>query len=97
MPQQGKKGGFLLQGARIGRLSAGGETAFVADADGVVVMVLTVRADFFHRAAAVDVTVARDVEVITDVAKTAVEDVVVPAVFKAQAHALRRGRAMDDE
>lgn len=43
-------------------------------------------ADFLQRAAAVNLSVARDVEVVADVAEAAA-DVLAAAVVKAQAHA----------
>ena len=52
-------------------------------------------ADFLQRAAAVNLSVARDVEVVADVAEAAA-DVLAAAVVKAQAHALGRGRAVND-
>lgn len=58
-------------------------------------MVLAMGADFLQRAAAVNLSVARDVEVVADVAEAAA-DVLAAAVVKAQAHALGRGRAMND-
>ena len=42
-------------------------------------------------------TSTTDVVMVTDVTETAVPDVVTAAVFKAQAHALGRGRAMNDK
>ena len=42
-------------------------------------------------------SVARHVEVITDVAKAAMTDMIHTTVFKTQAHALRRGRAVNDD
>ena len=58
-------------------------------------MVLAMGADFLQRAAAVNLSVARDVEVVADVAEAAA-DVLAAAVVKAQAHALGRGRAVND-
>ena len=58
----------------------------VADAYGVPVVVLAMGADFLQRAAAVNLSVARDVEVVADVAEAAA-DVLAAAVVKAQAHA----------
>ena len=60
-------------------------------------MIEAMRSDFFRWAATVNLTVTSHVEVIADVAEVAVEDVVVAAIFKAQAHALRRGRTMNDD
>ena len=57
------QGVFLKIGAGIGRMSVRIESAFVADAYGVPVVVLAMGADFLQRAAAVNLSVARDVEV----------------------------------
>ena len=56
-----------------------------------------VRPDLFRRTSPVHLTVAGQVKVVTDVTEAAVPDVVTAAVLKAQAHALRRGRAMDNK
>ena len=53
--------------------------------------------DFLQRATAVNLAVTGDVEMIPDILEPTVTDVVSPAIFKAQAHALRRGRAMNNE
>ena len=59
-------------------------------------MIKAMRTDFFRGASPVDFTVTGQVKVVTDVTETAVPDVVTAAVFKAQAHALGRGRAVND-
>lgn len=59
-------------------------------------MIPAMRSDAFIRSSAVNFTVTCHVEVITDVVKSTVSDVIPPAVVKAQAHALRRGRAVND-
>ena len=68
------------------RVCADVQAAFVADAYGVPVVVLAMGADFLQRAAAVNLSVACDVEVVADVAEAAA-DVLAAAVVKAQAHA----------
>ena len=60
-------------------------------------MIEAMRTGFFQRAASVNLAVARQIEMIADVAETTVEDVVAAAILKAQGHALRRGRAMNNE
>lgn len=60
-------------------------------------MIQAMRTNFFWRAASVDFTVTSHVEVVTDVTEAAVPNVIAAAIFKAQAHALRRGRAMNNE
>ena len=69
------------------RVCRGCPGRLVADAYGVPVVVLAMGADFLQRAAAVNLSVARDVEVVADVAEAAA-DVLAAAVVKAQAHAL---------
>lgn len=97
LAQQGKQRRFLFQRSGIGRTAFGIQPTFVADADGVPVVIQAMRTYLFRRTTAVYLTVARQVEMIADVTEAAVPDVVTAAILKAQAHALRRGRAMDDE
>ena len=87
--------GPLCRCAGVGGGAADVQAAVVADAYGVPVVVLAMGADFLQRAAAVNLSVARDVEVVADVAEAAA-DVLAAAVVKAQAHALGRGRAVND-
>lgn len=51
----------------------------------------------FVRSSTVNLTVARHVEVIADVVEATVVDVILPTLVKTQAHALRRGRAVNDD
>lgn len=95
--QQGGEGGFLFRCAGVGRAMVAVQSSFVADAYGVAVVVQAMGADAFRRTSAVDGAVACQVEVIADVAEAAVADVVAAAVVKAQADALRRRRAVNDE
>ena len=53
--------------------------------------------DFFQRTTAVYFAVARQIEMVAYVAEATVADVVAAAILKAQRHALRRGRAMNNE
>ena len=94
--QQAEQAATLLWRARIGRLSGGIQSAFVADAYGVPVMSLAMCAHLFQQAAGVGSAVARDVEVITYVAESPSVDVFHPARFKIQAPPLGGGGAMDD-
>lgn len=95
--QQGEQGGFLGQRAGVRGLAVGGQSAFVADAHGVSVVVLAVRTRLFQRSAAVDFAVAGDVEMVADVAETAVADVIRAAGFEIQAPPLGGGGAVEDE
>ena len=73
------------------------QSAFVADAYGVAVVALAMCAGLFQRPSDVDFPVARDVEVVTDVAEPPVADVVVAAGLKIQAPPFGSGGAMDDD
>lgn len=95
LSQEGEERCFLRRCAGVGGSALGIQSSFVADADGVAVVSSAVRPRFFQRAAAVDFAVEGQVEVVADVAEAAVPDVVTAALLKTQAHALRRGRAMD--
>ena len=88
---------FLCRRAGVARKSVGIQSAFVADADGVPVVFLAVGARQFRRPAAVHRSVARDVVVITDVAKAAMMNVVVPASLEIQAPPFGSGGAMDNK
>ena len=97
LAQQGQQAGFLGQGAGVFRLAAGIQTAFVADADAVAVVVLAVGAYGVQGAAAVDGAVAGQVVVVADVFEAAVTDVVRAAGFKIKVPPLRGGGTMNDE
>ena len=60
-------------------------------------MIEAMRSDFFRWAASVDLTVTSHVEMVADVIEAAVANVVAAAILEAQVHALRRGRAMNNE
>lgn len=52
---------------------------------------------FLYRSATVNLAVARDVEMVTDVTEATVVDMVVAAGFKVQVSPLRGGGTMDDD
>ena len=83
--------------ARVGRVAFRIQTTLIANADGATVPGAAVRAHFLQLAVLGDDARAADVEMIPDILEPAVTDVVSPAIFKAQAHALRRGRAMNNK
>ena len=87
---------LLRFGARVGRSALAVESAFVADADRVAVVVLAVGARLLFRSSGMDMSVARDVVVVADVTEVPVLHVVAFAGLEAQALALRRGRAVND-
>ena len=94
--QQGKHRPFLWEGPRVGGFSVSGQSAFVADAYGVPVVVAAVCPYLFQRASRMYGPVPRDIEVVSDVPESAVPDVVVSAGLKIQAPPLRGGGAVDD-
>lgn len=63
----------------------------------MAVMVLAMRPHFLYRSATVNLVVARDVEMVTDVTEATVVDMVVAAGFKVQVSPLRGGGTMDDD
>ena len=60
-------------------------------------MIEAMRTNFFRWAATVNLTVTSHVEMVADVPEAAVANVVAAAILEAQVHALRRGRAMNNE
>ena len=60
-------------------------------------MIEALRTNFFRWAATVNLTVTSHVEMVADVIEAAVANVVAAAILEAQVHALRRGRAMNNE
>ena len=94
--QQGKQAATLGRRARIGRMSGCIQPAFIADAYGVPVMPLTMCTDAFQRPSTVNLAVARDVKMITNVPESPVPDMVHPTGFKSQAPPLGGGGAMDN-
>ena len=60
-------------------------------------MIEAMRTNFFRWAATVNLTVTSHVEMVADVTEAAVAKVVAAAILEAQVHALRRGRAMNNE
>ena len=88
---------LLFQRTRVLGKAPAVQSALVADAYAVAVVVAAVRPHLFQRSSAVDVTVAGDVEVIADVLESPVADVILPALLETKAPPLRGGGAMDDD
>lgn len=97
LPEQRQHGGFLFQRPRICGYAIGRQPSFIADADGMPVMVFAMRTDFLQRMATVNPTIARDIEMVTDVIETTVMDMVIAAAFKVQVPPLRGGGTMDND
>lgn len=84
LAQQCQHTSFLHQCAGVGRGAVRRESAFIADAYRVAVMVLAVRSRFLQGASAVDLSVAGDVEMVSYVRETTVADVILPAGLKSR-------------
>ena len=87
----------LLWCSCIARVSGGIQPAFVADAERVAVVPLTMRSHLFRRPSLMDDAVAGDVVVIAYVAEASVADVVHAASLEIQVPPLRGGGTMDDK
>lgn len=97
LSQQCQQRSLLFQRAGIGRAAYSIQSSFIADTDGMPVVMEAMRTGFLQRAAAVNLTVVGHIEMVSDIIETTMTDVVPPAILKAQAHALGRGRAMNNK
>ena len=97
LAEQCQQGCFLLQGTRVSRFSVSRQSAFVADADAVGIVVLAMRSHGFQCPSGVNFAVSGDVEMVTDVLESSVMDMVLAASFKIQVPPLAGGGTMDDD
>ena len=67
LSQQCQQRSLLFQRAGIGRTTCGIQSPFIADADGVAVVMEAMCTDFLQRATAVNLAVTGDVEMIPDI------------------------------
>ena len=88
---------FLAHGARVIRFAVGIKAALIAYSDGVGVVSLAVGTYAIYVASLVNLPVARDVVVISNVAVSAVVDVVVATCLDAVLTVGARGGAVDDD
>ena len=72
------------------------ESALIADADRMPVVVLAMRSHLFQRSYAVNLSVAGDIEMVSYVREAPVADVVLAAGLKIQPPPLRGGGAVDN-
>ena len=96
LAQQCQQTPFLHQSTRIGRCAVRRESALIADADRMPVVVLAVRSDSLQRASAVNPAGARDVEMVTDITEPTVLDMILSASLRRKGFSFRRGTAMND-
>ena len=94
--QQEEDGGFLGLGAGVGGAAFLIEASFVADADGVLVVVLDVSAGDPLRAAFVVFAVAGDVPVVAAVVGVAFGAVTALQVFEREGFVAAGGAAVED-
>lgn len=95
--QQGGERGTLCSGARVGRTALRIQATLVADADAVPVPPPGMCSLPVERASPVDEAVAGDVEVIADVGKTAVADMILTASLERIVTITTRGRAVNHQ
>lgn len=95
--QQCQERCFLGQCPGIHWSALGGESAFVADANGMCVVIFAMCAHLFQGSPAVYFSVAGDVEMVTNVTESSVADVIQTAGFEIQAPPLWGGGAVDNE
>ena len=96
LAQQCQQTPFLHQSTRIGRCAVRQESALIADADRMPVVVPAMRSHLFQGASAVNLSVAGDIEMISYVREAPVADVVLAAGLKIQPPPLRGGGAVDN-
>ena len=95
LAQQCQQTPFLHQSTRIGRCAVRQESALIADADRMPVVVPAMRSHLFQGASAVNLSVVGDIEMISYVREAPVA--VVPAAsLKIQPPPLRGGGAVDN-
>ena len=94
--QEEPKSRFLLRGASVGITAFFVEASFVADADGVLVVVADMGAGIFLGATFSDLTIAVDIPVVADLLPASG---LVPAVNVVDRDVLRRAcaRTMEDD
>ena len=97
LAQQCQHTSLLHQSTRIGRCAVRRESALIADADRMPVVVLAMRSHLFQRSSAVNLSVTGDIEMISYVREAPVADVVPAASLKIQPPPLRGGGTMDDD
>lgn len=93
--QEGPEDGLLLRGASVGFYAFGVDASFVADADGVLVVVTGMGTDEVLMAGLVDFAVAGDVVVIAGEAEAFL--VVSDEFFHGVGTVFTRGAAVDDD
>lgn len=96
LSQQSKQSPFLLQCARILRLSVRIQSAFITSTYRVGIVIPAMCPDLFKRSSPVDFSVPCDIEMIPDVAEPTMADMVQTTGFRRKGFPLRRSTAMND-
>ena len=93
--EQGREGGLLEGRAGVGRATVGVETALVADADGVLVVMTGMGAGQILMTGLIDLTIACDVVVITGEPETGI--VTCDEVLDGEPTVAARGAAVNND
>lgn len=96
LSQQSKQSPFLLQCARIFRLSVRIQSTFITNTYRMGIMIPAMCPDLFKRSSPVDFSVPCDIEMIPDVAEPTMADMVQTTGFRRKGFPLRRSTAMND-
>lgn len=94
LAQQGNERNFLIDGAGIRRAAVFVQSAFIAHPEAMVIPSAGMCADVVHRTAAVNGTIAGDVEMITDIGKVPSVHMGMAEGFHREVSVTARGAAM---
>lgn len=94
LAQQGNELNFLIDGAGIRRAAVFVQSAFIAHPEAMVIPSAGMCADVVHRTAAVNDTIAGDVEMITDIGKVPSVHMGMAEGFHREVSVTARGAAM---
>ncbi len=94
LAQQGNERNFLIDGAGIRRAAVFVQSAFIAHPEAMVIPSAGMCADVVHRTAAVNDTIAGDVEMITDIGKVPSVHMGMAEGFHREVSVTARGAAM---
>lgn len=94
LAQQGNERNFLIDGAGIRRAAVLVQSAFIAHPEAMVIPSAGMCADVVHRTAAVNDTIAGDVEMITDIGKVPSVHMGMAEGFHREVSVTARGAAM---
>jgi len=88
---------FLFHSPRILGYTVSRQPTFIAYANGVSIVILAMRPDLFYRSATVNITIARNIEMVTNVLEPPVMNMFIVASLEIQVPPLRGGGTMDND